>query len=29
MASKYIDIAVIVEPRKHDKLKLVVKKYSN
>ena len=24
MASKYIDIAVIVEPRKHDKLKLVV-----
>jgi hypothetical protein len=25
MASKYIDIAVIVEPRKHDKLKIVVK----
>ena len=24
MASKYIDIAVIVEPRKHNKLKLVV-----
>lgn len=29
MASKYIDIAVIVEPRKHDKLRIVVQNILN